>query len=184
MALVPTTRRGDEVMARDSKRRRRTARHRRGDARRPAGGALRAGGEPLQPLHRRPAARRRARRARAPRRRPAQRDGRARPRGVGGPARRPAHRAHEEASTPSSPLAAVIRGSTPHFDYVSAEVSKGIAAASLSTGVPVAFGVLTTDSIEQAVERAGTKAGNKGWDAAISRDRDGLARARARGAGF
>lgn len=65
-------------------------------------------------------------------------------------------------------LAAVIRGSTPHFDYVSAEVSKGVAAAALSTGVPVAFGVLTTDSIEQAVERAGMKAGNKGWDAAIS----------------
>jgi 6,7-dimethyl-8-ribityllumazine synthase len=65
-------------------------------------------------------------------------------------------------------LAAVIRGSTPHFDYVSAEVSKGVAQASLSTGVPVAFGVLTTDSIEQAVDRAGVKSGNKGWDAAVS----------------
>lgn len=65
-------------------------------------------------------------------------------------------------------LAAVIRGSTPHFDYVAAEVSKGVAHASLDSGVPVAFGVLTTDTIEQAVERAGTKAGNKGWDAAVS----------------
>ena len=64
-------------------------------------------------------------------------------------------------------LGAVIRGATPHFDYVSAEVSKGIAAASLETGVPVAFGVLTTDTIEQAVERAGTKAGNKGFEAAM-----------------
>jgi 6,7-dimethyl-8-ribityllumazine synthase len=65
-------------------------------------------------------------------------------------------------------LAAVIRGSTPHFDYVSGEVSKGVASASLATGVPIAFGVLTTDSIEQAIERAGTKAGNKGWDAALT----------------
>jgi 6,7-dimethyl-8-ribityllumazine synthase len=65
-------------------------------------------------------------------------------------------------------LAAVIRGSTPHFDYVAAEVSKGVATISLQTGVPVAFGVLTTDTIEQAIERAGTKAGNKGWDAAVS----------------
>lgn len=65
-------------------------------------------------------------------------------------------------------LGAVIRGSTPHFDYVAAEVSKGVAAAGLETGVPVVFGVLTTDSIEQAVERAGTKAGNKGWDAALT----------------
>lgn len=65
-------------------------------------------------------------------------------------------------------LSAVIRGSTPHFDYVAAEVSKGIATASLQTGVPVTFGVLTTDTIEQAIERAGTKAGNKGWDAAVS----------------
>lgn len=65
-------------------------------------------------------------------------------------------------------LGAVIRGSTPHFDYVSAEVSKGIAAAGLETGVPVIFGVITADTIEQAIERAGTKAGNKGRDAAIS----------------
>jgi len=63
-------------------------------------------------------------------------------------------------------LGAVIRGSTPHFDYVCNEVAKGVAAISLKTGVPTIFGVLTTDSIEQAVERAGTKAGNKGWDAA------------------
>ena len=65
-------------------------------------------------------------------------------------------------------LGAVIRGATPHFEYVSAEVSKGVAAVSLETGLPVVFGVLTTDSIEQAVERAGTKSGNKGWDAALS----------------
>ena len=65
-------------------------------------------------------------------------------------------------------LGAVIRGSTPHFDYVSAEVSKGIASVGLASGVPVIFGVLTTDSIEQAIERAGTKAGNKGFDAAVS----------------
>jgi 6,7-dimethyl-8-ribityllumazine synthase len=65
-------------------------------------------------------------------------------------------------------LGAVIRGSTPHFDYVASEVSKGIAHASLQTGVPIAFGVLTTDTIEQAVERAGTKAGNKGFDAAVT----------------
>lgn len=63
-------------------------------------------------------------------------------------------------------LGAVIKGSTPHFDYVSAEVSKGVATVSLQTGVPVIFGVLTTDNIEQAIERAGTKAGNKGSDAA------------------
>ena len=63
-------------------------------------------------------------------------------------------------------LGAVIKGSTPHFDYVSAEVSKGIAQVSLQTGIPVVFGVLTTDNIEQAIERAGTKAGNKGSDAA------------------
>jgi 6,7-dimethyl-8-ribityllumazine synthase len=63
-------------------------------------------------------------------------------------------------------LGAVIKGSTPHFDYVSAEVSKGVAQVSLQTGVPVIFGVLTTDNIEQAIERAGTKAGNKGADAA------------------
>lgn len=65
-------------------------------------------------------------------------------------------------------LGAVIRGSTPHFDYVAAEVSKGIASVSLESGIPVAFGVLTTDTIEQAIERAGTKAGNKGYDAAVS----------------
>ena len=65
-------------------------------------------------------------------------------------------------------LGAVIRGATPHFEYVSSEVSKGCAAVSLETGVPVIFGVLTTDTIEQAVERAGTKSGNKGWDAALS----------------
>lgn len=65
-------------------------------------------------------------------------------------------------------LGAVIRGSTPHFDYVAAEVSKGIANVSLDSGVPIAFGVLTTDSIEQAIERAGTKAGNKGFDAAMT----------------
>ncbi|BDV43295.1 6,7-dimethyl-8-ribityllumazine synthase [Geotalea uraniireducens] len=65
-------------------------------------------------------------------------------------------------------LGAVIRGATPHFDYVAAEVAKGVAHVSLETGVPVAFGVLTTDSIEQAIERAGTKAGNKGFDAAMT----------------
>ncbi len=65
-------------------------------------------------------------------------------------------------------LGAVIRGATPHFEYVSAEVSKGVAAVSMDSGVPVIFGVLTTDTIEQAIERAGTKSGNKGWDAAIS----------------
>jgi 6,7-dimethyl-8-ribityllumazine synthase len=65
-------------------------------------------------------------------------------------------------------LGAIIRGSTPHFDYIASEAAKGIAQASLSSSVPVIFGVLTTDSIEQAVERAGTKAGNKGWDAALS----------------
>lgn len=65
-------------------------------------------------------------------------------------------------------LGAVIRGSTPHFDYVCAEVSKGIAQVSLSTEKPVIFGVLTTDSIEQAIERAGTKSGNKGYDAAVT----------------
>ncbi len=63
-------------------------------------------------------------------------------------------------------LGAVIRGATPHFDYVAAEVSKGIANTGLQTGVPILFGVLTTDTIEQAIERAGTKAGNKGFDAA------------------
>ena len=65
-------------------------------------------------------------------------------------------------------LGAVIRGSTPHFDYIAAEVSEGIAHVSLDTGVPCVFGVLTTDTIEQAIERAGTKAGNKGYDAAVT----------------
>jgi 6,7-dimethyl-8-ribityllumazine synthase len=65
-------------------------------------------------------------------------------------------------------VGAVIRGATPHFDHVANEVSKGVAQASLSSGVPISFGVLTTDSIEQAVERAGTKAGNKGFDAAMA----------------
>lgn len=65
-------------------------------------------------------------------------------------------------------LGAVIRGSTPHFDYVCSETAKGVAAVNLKTGIPTIFGVLTTDSIEQAVERAGTKAGNKGWEAAVT----------------
>ena len=65
-------------------------------------------------------------------------------------------------------LGTAIRGSTPHFDYVCNEVAKGVSHASLSSDIPVIFGVLTTDTIEQAVERAGTKAGNKGWDAGIS----------------
>lgn len=65
-------------------------------------------------------------------------------------------------------VGAVIRGSTSHYDYVCAEVSKGVASVSLESGIPVLFGVLTTDNIEQAVERAGTKAGNKGYDCAMS----------------
>lgn len=65
-------------------------------------------------------------------------------------------------------LGAVIRGATPHFDYVSSEVTKGIASVSLETEVPIIFGVLTTDTIEQAIERAGTKSGNKGFDAALT----------------
>lgn len=65
-------------------------------------------------------------------------------------------------------LGVVIRGSTPHFDYVCNEVAKGVSHIALDTGVPTIFGVLTTDSIEQAIERAGTKAGNKGWDAATA----------------
>jgi len=65
-------------------------------------------------------------------------------------------------------LGAVIRGGTPHFEYVSSEVTKGVASVSLDTGVPISFGVLTTDSVEQAIERAGTKAGNKGCEAAMS----------------
>lgn len=65
-------------------------------------------------------------------------------------------------------LGAVIRGATPHFEYVSAEVTKGVAQVSLASAKPVIFGVITADSIEQAIERAGTKAGNKGWDAALA----------------
>ena len=65
-------------------------------------------------------------------------------------------------------LGTVIRGATPHFEYVAGEVAKGVATASLESGVPIAFGVLTTDTIEQAIERAGTKAGNKGFDAACA----------------
>ncbi len=65
-------------------------------------------------------------------------------------------------------LGAVIRGATPHFDYVAAEVSKGVAQVGLESGVPVIFGVLTTDNLEQAIERAGTKGGNKGFDAALA----------------
>lgn len=65
-------------------------------------------------------------------------------------------------------LGAVIRGATPHFEYVSGEVSKGVAQVGLETGVPIIFGVLTTDSIEQAIERAGTKSGNKGFEAAMT----------------
>jgi 6,7-dimethyl-8-ribityllumazine synthase len=65
-------------------------------------------------------------------------------------------------------LGAVIRGATPHFDYVAAEVSKGIAAVSLESKVPVTFGVLTTDNLEQAIERAGSKSGNKGYEAAVA----------------
>ncbi len=65
-------------------------------------------------------------------------------------------------------LGTVIRGATPHFEYVSAEVAKGIAQVSLSSGIPVIFGILTTDNIEQAIERAGTKAGNKGFEAAMA----------------
>jgi len=65
-------------------------------------------------------------------------------------------------------LGAVIRGSTPHFDYVAAEVSKGIALVALESKIPVTFGVLTTDNLEQAIERAGSKSGNKGWDAAMA----------------
>ena len=65
-------------------------------------------------------------------------------------------------------VGAVIRGSTPHFDYVASEVSKGIAKINLDAGIPVIFGIITSNSIEQAIERAGTKAGNKGKDAALS----------------
>ncbi len=65
-------------------------------------------------------------------------------------------------------LGTVIRGATPHFEYVNSEVAKGIAQIGLQTGVPTIFGVITADTIEQAIERAGTKAGNKGWDAAVT----------------
>lgn len=65
-------------------------------------------------------------------------------------------------------LGAIIRGATPHFDYVASEAAKGVANVSLKTELPISFGILTTDTIEQAIERAGTKAGNKGWDAALS----------------
>ncbi len=65
-------------------------------------------------------------------------------------------------------LAALIRGGTPHFDYIAAEVTKGIAKVGLDTGLPVIYGVITTDTLEQAIERSGTKAGNKGFDAAMS----------------
>lgn len=65
-------------------------------------------------------------------------------------------------------LGAVIRGATPHFEYIAAEVTKGVAQVSLQTGIPVAYGIITPDTLEQAIERAGTKSGNKGWDAALS----------------
>src|SRR4030042_3253080 len=65
-------------------------------------------------------------------------------------------------------LGAVIRGATPHFDFIAAEVAKGVASVALESDIPVTFGVLTTDNLEQAIERAGSKVGNKGWDAAIS----------------
>lgn len=65
-------------------------------------------------------------------------------------------------------LGTIIRGATPHFEYIAAEVSKGIATVSIETGVPIAYGIITTDTVEQAIERAGTKSGNKGWDAAIT----------------
>jgi 6,7-dimethyl-8-ribityllumazine synthase len=65
-------------------------------------------------------------------------------------------------------LGAVIRGATPHFDFIAAEVAKGVASVGLESNIPVTFGVLTTDNLEQAIERAGSKVGNKGWDAAIS----------------
>jgi 6,7-dimethyl-8-ribityllumazine synthase len=65
-------------------------------------------------------------------------------------------------------LGCVIRGATPHFEYISAEAAKGVAKVSLESGVPVSFGVITADNLEQAIERAGTKVGNKGWDAALA----------------
>ncbi len=77
-------------------------------------------------------------------------------------------RAEDKALDGIIALGAVIRGSTPHFDYIAAEVTKGLAQASLETVCPVSYGVITTDTIEQAIERAGTKSGNKGWEAAVS----------------
>lgn len=65
-------------------------------------------------------------------------------------------------------LGTIIRGATPHFEYIAAEASKGIASASMETGLPIAFGIIISDTLEQAIERAGTKSGNKGWDAAIA----------------
>ncbi|MEE8330000.1 MAG: 6,7-dimethyl-8-ribityllumazine synthase [Thermodesulfovibrionia bacterium] len=65
-------------------------------------------------------------------------------------------------------LGTIIRGATPHFGYIASEVTKGIASASIETGIPIAFGVITADTIEQAIERAGTKSGNKGWDSALA----------------
>ena len=65
-------------------------------------------------------------------------------------------------------LGTIIRGATPHFEYIASEVAKGIASASMETGIPMAFGIITADTIEQAVERAGSKSGNKGWDAAMT----------------
>ena len=79
-----------------------------------------------------------------------------------------AHLARQHAYDAVICLSAVIRGETPHFDYVSAEAAKGIAHAAMETGVPVAFGVLTTNTLEQAIDRAGAKGGNKGFDAAMS----------------
>lgn len=81
---------------------------------------------------------------------------------------RVARAAKDKDKTAIIALGAVIRGATPHFDYVAGEVTKGIAHVALDTGIVVTFGILTTDTIEQAIERVGTKAGNKGWDAALS----------------
>jgi 6,7-dimethyl-8-ribityllumazine synthase len=75
---------------------------------------------------------------------------------------------HSQAGDALICLGALIRGATPHFDYIASEATKGIASAALESGIPVTFGVLTTDTLEQAIERAGTKAGNKGWEAAVS----------------
>jgi len=76
--------------------------------------------------------------------------------------------AHKKSYDAIITLGAVIRGATPHFEYVAGEAAKGVAQVSLETGVPMVFGVLTTDTIDQAIERAGTKAGNKGFDAAMT----------------